>query len=96
MPDRHTVIAWRGANESFRAQYARAREDQADSLAEEAVEIAMNGEDPQKARLAYDALRWYSGKLKPGTYGDKVQHTGADGSGPVVQRIERVIVDPKD
>jgi hypothetical protein len=40
MPHRSTVFRWLAAHEDFRDQYARAREDQADTLADEIVSIA--------------------------------------------------------
>lgn len=40
MPHRSTVFRWLAANESFRDQYTRAREAQADALFEEILEIA--------------------------------------------------------
>ena len=40
MPGTSTVYRWLLANESFRDMYARAREDQADTLADEIIEIA--------------------------------------------------------
>lgn len=81
MPYRKTVIRWKNDNEAFREQYARAREDQGDTYSELALEEATTAKDPAKGRLAYDAYRWYAGKLKPGTYGDKVQHANAAGDG---------------
>ncbi|MGX9710012.1 terminase small subunit-like protein [Stenotrophomonas maltophilia group sp. LNF259] len=42
MPSRSTVIRWLAENEAFRNQYARARELQADTLAEEILDIADN------------------------------------------------------
>ncbi len=40
MPVRSTVLTWLRENPEFQIQYARAREDQADYLAEEILEIA--------------------------------------------------------
>lgn len=40
MPHKATVFRWLAANEPFRDQYARAREEQADFYAEQIVEIA--------------------------------------------------------
>lgn len=81
MPDRHTIIRWKNDNEIFRAQYARARDDQADTYQELCLEAATTADDPAKGRLAFDAYRWVASKLKPGTYGDKVQHANAAGDG---------------
>lgn len=40
MPDKSTVFRWLAAHEAFRDQYARARELQAEHMAEEILEIA--------------------------------------------------------
>lgn len=40
MPDVRTVYRWLSVNEEFRQQYARAKEDQADTLADEIIDIA--------------------------------------------------------
>lgn len=50
MPQKRTVLKWLEEREDFRTQYARAREEQADHLAEEIVEIA--DEDPALAFAA--------------------------------------------
>jgi len=47
-----------------------------------------NGEAIRRSVLRIDARKWMAGKMKPKKYGDKVQHTGADGEGPV--QIEEV------
>ena len=78
-PAARTVHRWMSENEEFCQQYARAREAQADLLAEQTVEIA---DDPKSgvdavsvahARLRIDARKWYAGKVAPKKYGDKVQ-----------------------
>lgn len=83
MPSRETVRRWLRDNEVFRAQYARARDEQADGYADRAVYEAMTANDAALGRLRMDALKWAAGKLAPKRYGDKVQHTGSDGEGPV-------------
>ena len=97
MPHRATVHRWANEREDFRDMYARAREDQADSLADEIVDIADSDPDPQRARVRVDARKWVAAKLKSRKYGDKVtqEHSGPDG-GPIraeVTRVERVVVD---
>jgi hypothetical protein len=67
MPGRTTVLRWLGADPQFRGQYARAREDQADLLAEQIVEIA---DTPVLGRTR---------KIKPNgkaeiTEGDMIEH----------------------
>lgn len=56
-----------------------------------------NKEVLARSRLRVDTRKWLMARMAPKKYGDKVtqEHTGP-GGGPVqVQRIERVIVDPK-
>ena len=98
MPDKATVYRWIAKHDEFRDLYAHAREDQADTLADEIVDIADNCErdDANKARLQVDARKWVAAKLKPKRYGDKVtnEHTGPDGGPVKYERIERHIIDP--
>lgn len=87
MPAKKTVLRWLSDRESFRAQYARAREDQADHYAEEIVAIAdaaegdfvetengpaFNAEHVQRSKLRVDARKWVASKLKPKKYGDRL------------------------
>jgi hypothetical protein len=76
-----TVYRWLQSNPEFRERYARAREDQAETHADEIVSIADLAEDVNKARLQIDARKWVAAKLKPKKYGEtqKIEHTGADG-----------------
>lgn len=48
-----------------------------------------------RQKLMADNIKWVSSRLLSKRYGDKIQHTGEDG-GPIVTRIERVIVDEKN
>ena len=73
MPNRATVFRWLGKDSDFRDQYARARDEQAETLADEIVSIADEAEDAQIARVRIDARKWVAGKLKPKKYGDKAQ-----------------------
>lgn len=70
-------------NEQFREQYARARDAQADTLAEEILDIADNIEEtPESRRVRVDVRKWYAGKVRPKKYGDKILHAGPDGETP--------------
>jgi hypothetical protein len=95
-PDIATVYRWLAAHESFRDQYARAREDQADSLADEITFIADTEDDANKARVRIDARTWVASKLKPKKYGDKLGISGDGDGAPIEHRhdIAFVIVDP--
>ena len=65
---------------AFAAHYARAREEQADTIFDEIIGIAdaATPEDAQVARVKIDARKWVAGKLRPKVYGDKldVAHSG--------------------
>jgi hypothetical protein len=43
MPDKSTVFRWLRTHDSFRDQYARAKEESADALADEMLDIADDG-----------------------------------------------------
>lgn len=91
MPDKATVFRWLADPEKkvFCDQYARAREAQADHLAEEILEIADDGTQDSyvdengnartdqevigRSRLRVDARKWLASKMAPKKYGDKVQ-----------------------
>lgn len=90
MPSAATVCRWLGEQPQFAEQYARAREEQAETLADEIVDIA-DGRKPvedgverdvQRDRLAVDARKWVAAKLKPKKYGDK-QLIGSDPDNPL-------------
>ncbi len=72
MPARRTVLGWMATDSNFCTSIARAREEQAEHLAEEIVNIADTCTDPHKARLQIDARKWYAAKLAPKKYGDKL------------------------
>lgn len=89
-PDYATVMRWLQKQPEFRDKYACARQDQADFLAEEIVQIADDGLNDTyvtddgvrtnqdviaRSRLRVDARKWYASKLAPKKYGDKVETT---------------------
>ena len=67
------------------AQYARAKQDQADYFSELIVDVAFEDGDDEKPfvganhiqrdRLKIDALKWSASKLAPKKYGDKLDVT---------------------
>jgi len=86
-----TVLAWLSSNKEFQDQYARAKEEQADLLADEILEISDDGTNDtymddegnmrtdndviQRSKLRVDARKWLASKLKPKKYGDKTDIT---------------------
>lgn len=75
IPDRLTILRWKRVNEDFYNQYARAKEEQAETYEEMMLSTARSEEDVQRARLIVDTMKWTASKLKPKQYGDKIDHT---------------------
>ena len=78
MPSRRTVFRWVVDNDQFCHLYALAREQCADSLFDEAMNVSRGAatSDPAGvpgARLYVDTLKWAAAKLRPRSYSDKVQ-----------------------
>jgi hypothetical protein len=91
MPVQSTVYLWLSRFHEFSDMYTKAREDQADTLADEIHAIAdqMPMEKTDKEgntsfdsayinwmRLRIDARKWTASKLKPRKYGDRVALAG--------------------
>ena len=109
MPAQSTIMVWLdGKHPDFTEQYARAREAQADKLAEEILAIADDGrsdtyldaegnektdnEAIQRSKLRVEARKWLASKMAPKKYGDKMAIGGADDLGPV-QTVNREMTD---
>ena len=75
MPDKATVFRWLEANNEFRDQYARARVAQADTFAEEILDIADETSADQAhvalSKLRIDTRKWVMSKTAPKKYGEK-------------------------
>lgn len=76
-------------NAEFRAAYEKAVEDRADRLAEEIIELSdkelpdglegpMASAWVQQKRLQVEARKWVASKLKPKTYGDRIDVSVTD------------------
>lgn len=88
-PSLDTIYKWIWAHEEFADQYARAKQLQAQVLADEIVSISddmsqdivydedgrprQNNEFIARSRLRVDARKWVAAKLLPRIYGDKIQ-----------------------
>ena len=99
MPGYSTICQWLDRYPDFAEKYARARDRQADVIAEQTLEIAddmsrdvkldedgrpsVDHEHIARSRLRVDTRKWIASKLKPKKYGDKLLHTGGDGEGPI-------------
>ena len=97
-----TFVGWVGEDAELANNYARAREDLIERIANEVIELSDVdvGMQPdgkkdwaavQKQKLQVDTRKWLLSKLDPRKYGEKLEVSG-DPDNPLVQRIERVIV----
>ena len=91
MPSVGTVLKWlREDKDGFLAQYTRAKEDQADFLAEEMLAIADDGSNDtivtekgdyenkewtSRSKLRVETRKWIASKLKPKKYSERVDIT---------------------
>ena len=99
-----TFLSWVDQDKDLSEQYARARSDMIDKIADDILKIAdeeliPTGEGKvdsamvQKQRLRVDTRKWLLSKVAHKKYGDKLELTG-DETAPVnIQTIERVIID---
>ena len=89
MPSRTTVFQWLDNNAEFQDRYTRARMAQADTYADEIVDLADKAEDANLARLQIDARKWTAAKLRPSRYSERFlnEHTGKDGAPITVKQI---------
>lgn len=73
IPSEKTIQRWRHKIAEFGLNYARAKVEQADLLAEDCLEIADNStpENVQVDRLRTDSRKWLASKLLPKQYGDR-------------------------
>jgi hypothetical protein len=76
----NTVLGWLrdDNNEDFRAKYARARELQAEVMADELMDIA-DKDKPDQLVLQHDKMKietrqWIASKLLPKKYGNKLEY----------------------
>ena len=58
MPDRTTVFRWLRTHDEFRSQYARAKEEAADALADEMLDIADDGSNDWMETHHRDNVGW--------------------------------------
>ena len=64
-------------DDTFKADYSHARENQADSFVEKIFDVCHKLElrtiDPHSARVIIDTLKWTAGKLKPRQWSDNLE-----------------------
>lgn len=92
MPEKLTVLRWLSQDDQFCTQYARARELQADTHAEDVVDISDTETDPARARVRIDARKWFASKVAAKKYGDATLLKHADADGNKIQAIVNVTI----
>lgn len=106
LPDKATINRWRHRFPDFRAQYALAKCEQADLLAEECLEIAdddtydtkitpegnevCNTEFIARSRLRVDTRKWLASKLLPKQYGQHSEEEQKDKKSLIEALIDKL------
>ena len=100
---KQTFLDWVDKDPELSGQYAQARADMIDCLADEIMEIADEKLTPtgdgkvdsamvQWQKLRMEARKWSLSKMAPKKYGDKLELSGDDSFPLKIERIERVIL----
>ena len=100
---KQTFLDWVDKDPELSGQYAQARADMIDCLADEIMEIADEKLTPtgdgkvdsamvQWQKLRMEARKWALSKMAPKKYGDKLELSGDEHAPVSIERIERVIV----
>ena len=83
MPASAVIYRWLAKDEEFSEQYARATELRGWNFGERVTDLAERlledkDLDPNRVRVAVDALKWAAARLAPKRYGDRLEtrHTG--------------------
>ena len=108
LPEYKTIFNWLNDpdKKDFLHKYVRAREEQAEYLADEIIEIAddssrdtivtddgreiFNQEFAQRSRIRIDARKWIASKLKPKKFGDKMILSGDKDNPITVENISKI------
>lgn len=90
LPCMATVFKWLREKPDFLEQYTRAKEESADAMSEDVLDIAddgtndfmetkkglkVNKEAVMRSRLRVETRKWLMAKMKPKKYGDKIDMT---------------------
>lgn len=82
MPSMASMMRWEEVQDDLGARITQARARGWTARAEKAVVAAQTSEDAPLGRLAFDAERWFLGKMYPKKFGDKTL-VGSDPDNPL-------------
>lgn len=98
-----TFREWISQDPRLRAEFDRARVDQAHALAEESLRIADSNvgdmAQVQRNRLRVDTRKWYVSKIAPAVFGDRVEHSHTHRVGvvmlpPIAEQVPGLVPGP--
>lgn len=89
MPAASTIKLW-AINDNptgFSDRYARAREFQADAIAEQALDLADTSDpaDAAKTRIQVDTRKWLASKINPAKFGERTKVDLGDADGKSIR-----------
>jgi hypothetical protein len=107
MPAKLTINVWRHKYPKFAIQYARAKQEQAELLAEQMLDISDDAgndftydekgkkvadhEHSARTRMRLDTRKWLASKLVPRLYGDMGRITLEDGTAESVSNVRATV-----
>lgn len=92
MPSWSTVYRWIDDDPEWAGQITRAREVGFAKRADDAIELAKKANDAALGRLAFDAERWYLGKLS-NAFSDKQKHELSGPNGKPIETASKLKVE---
>jgi hypothetical protein len=81
LPSLTVIHYWRRNNATFDEEIKLARKDRAEYYADRVIEIAeqvVDKDDVPVAKFKSDVYKWAAEKGDPGSYGNKIEHTGSN------------------
>lgn len=95
LPDRVTLLRWMNTDKDFASIIARARDLQAEALHDDMADICHKMEsgelDANTGKAIIWAKQWSASKLKPRSYGDRLDIGNADGKPFSIELVKEFV-----